>query len=81
VKLASAVKAAGTLPGEASLIINTKYAKDNTPFLYFTVNADNGLPIRSEVIPAEDSAQPSKPSVVNYKSSRVTLADVVAGKI
>ncbi|MFJ5987046.1 hypothetical protein [Lentzea sp. NPDC092896] len=46
-----------------------------------TVNADNGLPISSEVVPAKDSADPSKPSMVNYKSSRVNLADVVAGKI
>ncbi|WP_330275289.1 hypothetical protein OG205_06315 [Lentzea sp. NBC_00516] len=46
-----------------------------------TVNADNGLPISSEVVPAKDSADPSKPSMVNYKSSRVHLADVVAGKI
>lgn len=46
-----------------------------------TVNADNGLPINSEVVPAKDSAEPSKPSMVTYKSSRVTLADVVAGKI
>ena len=45
-----------------------------------TVNADNGLPIRSEGIPAKDSAQPSKPWVANYKSARVTLADVAAGK-
>ncbi|SMC97025.1 hypothetical protein SAMN05660733_03078 [Lentzea albidocapillata] len=44
-----------------------------------TVNADNGLPIRSEVIPAAGSD--SKPSVTNYKSSRVNLADVVVGKI
>ncbi|WP_246292912.1 hypothetical protein [Lentzea indica] len=45
-----------------------------------TVNADNGLPMRSEGIPAKDSAEPSKPWVANYKSSRVTLADVAAGK-
>ncbi|MBE1493906.1 hypothetical protein H4696_001006 [Amycolatopsis lexingtonensis] len=40
------------------------------------VNADNGLPIREEITSAE-----SKRYVVNYKSSRVTLADVAAGKI
>ena len=42
-----------------------------------TINADNGLPIREEIT----SAEPSKHWVVNYKSSRVTLADVAAGKI
>ncbi|WP_245821742.1 hypothetical protein [Lentzea waywayandensis] len=46
-----------------------------------TVNADNGLPFSSEVVPAKDSADPSKPSRVKYESSRVNLADVVAGKI
>lgn len=46
-----------------------------------TINADNGLPIRSEGVPAKDSTEPSKPWVVNYKSSRVNLADVVAGRI
>lgn len=46
-----------------------------------TINAGNGLPIRSEGVPAKDSAEPSKPWLVNYKSSRVNLADVVAGKI
>ncbi|MCR3748944.1 hypothetical protein LX88_002918 [Lentzea californiensis] len=44
-----------------------------------TVNADNGLPIRSETIPAAGSD--GKPFVADYKSSRVTLADVAAGKI
>ncbi|SEQ99740.1 hypothetical protein SAMN05216188_10713 [Lentzea xinjiangensis] len=46
-----------------------------------TVNADNGLPIRSEVVPAKDAAEPSTPSAVHYKSSRVNFADVIAGKI
>ncbi|XVV00951.1 hypothetical protein ACQPW3_26465 [Actinosynnema sp. CA-248983] len=46
-----------------------------------TIDADNGLPIRDEVFPAENSPTPSKYAVVTYKSSRVTLADVVAGKI
>ncbi|WP_285484254.1 hypothetical protein [Amycolatopsis sp. NBRC 101858] len=41
------------------------------------INADNGLPIREEIT----SAEPVKHYVVNYKSSRVTLADVAAGKI
>ncbi|WP_266035327.1 hypothetical protein [Lentzea sp. NEAU-D7] len=44
-----------------------------------TVNADNGLPMRSEVVPAPGSD--GKPSVTNYKSSRVNFADVVVGKI
>ncbi|TWP53583.1 hypothetical protein FKR81_05450 [Lentzea tibetensis] len=42
-----------------------------------TINADNGLPIRSEVTQVKDG----KRSAANYKSSRVNLADVVAGKI
>ncbi|MDX8031028.1 hypothetical protein SK803_12435 [Lentzea sp. BCCO 10_0856] len=42
-----------------------------------TINADTGLPIRSEVFPVKDG----KPSAARYKSSRVNLADVVAGKI
>ncbi|ANZ40379.1 hypothetical protein BBK82_34510 [Lentzea guizhouensis] len=46
-----------------------------------TINADNGLPISSEVVPNKDSATPSKPSIVTYQSSRVNLADVIAGKI
>lgn len=46
-----------------------------------TLNADNGLPIQDEVFPAKDSPTPSKHAVVTYQSSRVTLADVAAGKI
>ncbi|WP_330276442.1 hypothetical protein OG205_12845 [Lentzea sp. NBC_00516] len=46
-----------------------------------TINADNGLPIRDETFPAENSPNPSKYAVVTYKSSRVNLADVAAGKI
>ena len=46
-----------------------------------TINADNGLPISSEVVPAKDSKTPSKHTVVTYQSSRVNLADVLAGKI
>ncbi|KOV78106.1 hypothetical protein ADL03_41310 [Nocardia sp. NRRL S-836] len=46
-----------------------------------TIDAGNGLPIRSEVVPAAGSPDPSTPSVVQYRSSRVHLADVVAGKI
>jgi hypothetical protein len=46
-----------------------------------TINAADGLPIRDEVFPAKDSPQPSKHAIVDYKSSRVTLADVAAGRI
>ncbi|MEV6244376.1 hypothetical protein [Lentzea sp. NPDC051838] len=46
-----------------------------------SINADNGLPIQDEVFPAKDSATPSKHALVTYQSSRVTLADVAAGKI
>lgn len=46
-----------------------------------TINADNGLPIRDETFPAKNSPQPSKYGVVHYKSSRVILTDVMAGKI
>jgi hypothetical protein len=42
VKLASAVKAAGTQPGDASLIINTKFRPDNKPDLYYTLYTDKG---------------------------------------
>jgi hypothetical protein len=45
------------------------------------VNADDGLPIRDEVFPAENSPHPSEHAVVDYQSSRVTLADVAAGRI
>ncbi|SEQ28895.1 hypothetical protein [Lentzea albida] len=44
-----------------------------------TVDAGNGLPIRSEVVPAQGEQDPH--SVANYKSSRVNLADIAAGKI
>ncbi|KDN22668.1 hypothetical protein DV20_08100 [Amycolatopsis rifamycinica] len=42
VKLAAAVKAAGTQPGDASLIINTKFGPDNEPDLYYTLYTDQG---------------------------------------
>ncbi|MCR6488679.1 hypothetical protein M8542_38210 [Amycolatopsis sp. OK19-0408] len=42
VKLASAVKAAGTQPGDASLIVNTKFGLDNKPDLYYTIYTDKG---------------------------------------
>ncbi|MFD4637294.1 hypothetical protein ACFWN2_08275 [Lentzea sp. NPDC058436] len=44
-----------------------------------TVDAGNGLPIRSEVVPDKGAQDPH--SVANYKSSRVNLADIVAGRI
>ncbi|HUQ55587.1 hypothetical protein [Lentzea sp.] len=46
-----------------------------------TVSADNGLPISSEVVPAKDSATPSEHTKVDFRSSRVNLADVAVGKI
>ncbi|WP_242546743.1 hypothetical protein [Amycolatopsis sp. MtRt-6] len=42
VKLASAVKAAGTQPGDASLIINTKFGLDNKPNYSYTLYTDKG---------------------------------------
>jgi len=42
VKLASAVKAAGTQPGDASVIVNTKFGLDNKPDLYYTLYTDKG---------------------------------------
>jgi len=68
--------------GQRALTINTSpdiLGGDASAVL--TINADNGLPIRDEVFPAKNSPQPSKYAVVTYKSSRVTLADVSAGKI
>jgi hypothetical protein len=68
--------------GQAALTLTAAPALQAGRSTYvLTVNADNGLPIRSEIIPAKDSAEPSKHWVVDYKSSRVNLADVVAGKI
>jgi hypothetical protein len=68
--------------GQRALTINTSpeiLGGDASAVL--SINADNGLPIRNEVFPAKNSPNPSKYAVVNYKSSRVTLADVAAGKI
>ncbi|GHG32101.1 MULTISPECIES: hypothetical protein [Amycolatopsis] len=42
VKLASAVQAAGTQPGDASLIINTKFGLDDKPDLNYTLYTDQG---------------------------------------
>jgi len=43
VKLASAVQAAGMQPGDASLIINTKFGPDNKPEHSYTLYTDKGL--------------------------------------
>ena len=67
--------------GQAALTLTAAAAIQGGDTTYvLTVNADNGLPIRSEGIPVKDAAEPSKPWVVNYKTARVTLADVAAGK-
>jgi hypothetical protein len=42
-----------------------------------TINADTGLPIRSETIAVKDG----KRMAADYRSSRVNLADIVAGRI
>ncbi|MFD7655873.1 hypothetical protein ACFV4N_18015 [Actinosynnema sp. NPDC059797] len=68
--------------GQAALTLTAAPALQGGRNTYvLTVNAENGLPIRSEMIPAEGAAEPSRHWVVNYKSSRVTLADVAAGRI
>lgn len=71
-----------TVDGRRALTINASpeiLGGDASAVL--TINADNGLPIRDEVFPAKNSPQPSKYAVVQYKSSRVSLADVAAGRI
>ncbi|RAS67230.1 hypothetical protein C8D87_103569 [Lentzea atacamensis] len=85
-KLLSTIKAVTVaetdVDGQRALTITTSpeiLGGDGAAVL--TINADNGLPIRDEVFPAKNSPQPSKYAVVKYKSSRVTLADVAAGKI
>jgi hypothetical protein len=68
--------------GQAALTLTAAPAiqgGENTYIL--TVNADNGLPIRAEGIPVKDAPESSKRWMVNYKASRVTLADLAAGKI
>jgi hypothetical protein len=62
--------------GQAALTLTAPPAILGGSADVLTINADNGLPIREEITSAE-----SKRYVVNYKSSRVTLADVAAGKI
>jgi hypothetical protein len=45
-----------------------------------TINADTGLPIHSEFKPVPGQEDPIPSSVTTYESSRVTVADIVAGK-
>ncbi|OXM64727.1 hypothetical protein CF165_26195 [Amycolatopsis vastitatis] len=66
-----------TVDGQAALTLTAPPAILGGSTDVLTINADNGLPIREEIT----SAESSKRYVVNYKSSRVTLADVAAGKI
>lgn len=66
-----------TVDGQAALTLTAPPAILGGGSDILTVNADNGLPIREEIT----SAESAKHYVVNYKSSRVTLADVAAGKI
>ena len=63
--------------GQAALTLTAPSAILNGGADILIINADNGLPIREEIT----SAESSKHYVVNYKSSRVTVADVAAGKI
>jgi len=65
-----------TVDGQAALTLTVPPAIVDGSTDVLTINADNGLPIREEITSAE-----GKRYVVNYKSSRVTLADVAAGKI
>ncbi|MEA5364472.1 hypothetical protein VA596_33415 [Amycolatopsis sp., V23-08] len=66
-----------TVDGQAALSLTVPPAILGGSKDVLVINAGNGLPIREEIT----SAEPSKHYVVNYKSSRVTLADVAAGKI
>ncbi|MFF1607359.1 hypothetical protein ACFVYA_06210 [Amycolatopsis sp. NPDC058278] len=66
-----------SVDGQAALTLTAPPAILGGSTDVLIINADNGLPIREEIT----SAEPSKHYVVNYKSSRVTLADVAAGKI
>jgi len=70
------------IDGQRALTISTSPdIQGGDASVVLTINADNGLPILEEIFPAPNSPTPSKPAKVTYKSSRVTLADVVAGKI
>ncbi|MEQ0562365.1 hypothetical protein ABJI51_25045 [Amycolatopsis sp. NEAU-NG30] len=66
-----------TVDGQAALTITVPPAVLGGGADVLTINAGNGLPIREEIT----SADSGKRYVVNYKASRVTLADVAAGKI
>ncbi|QFZ24270.1 hypothetical protein EKG83_15955 [Saccharothrix syringae] len=57
VKLASEVKAAAALPGDASLVISTKTAPDNSQHVYYTLYTDRGQVFKG------DSAQTLADSV------------------
>ncbi len=67
VKLASAVQAAGTQPGDASLIINTKFGRDGKPDLYYTLYTDQGRQFTGDsaktltAAVAKGDAQPATP--------------------
>jgi hypothetical protein len=67
VKLASAVQAAGTQPGDASLIINTKFGLDNKPDLYYTLYTDKGQQFTGDSVKtlvdavAKGHAEPATP--------------------
>ncbi|MEV5721997.1 hypothetical protein AB0L41_49840, partial [Amycolatopsis mediterranei] len=63
--------------GQAALTLTAPPAILDGSTDVLIINAGNGLPIREEIT----SAETSKHYVVNYKSARVTLADVAAGKI
>ncbi|MEV4053859.1 hypothetical protein AB0J55_21935 [Amycolatopsis sp. NPDC049688] len=63
--------------GQAALTLTAPPAILDGGADVLTINAGNGLPIREEIT----AAGSSKRYVVNYKSLRVTLADVAAGKI
>jgi hypothetical protein len=66
-----------SVDGQAALTLTAPPAILDGSTDVLIINADNGLPIREEIT----SAESSKHYVVNYKSARVTLADVAAGKI
>jgi hypothetical protein len=66
-----------SVDGQAALSLTAPPAILDGSTDVLIINAGNGLPIREEIT----SAETSKHYVVHYKSSRVTLADVAAGKI
>ena len=67
VKLAAAVQAAGTQPGDASLIVNTKFGPDDKPDHYYTVYTDKGQQFTGDSAKsladavAKGEAQPATP--------------------